>query len=214
LASAARYALLIVALISCLSAFGIKTTSFAAVLGAAGIAIGLALQGTLSNLAAGVILLIFRPFRVGDTIKAGNYTGTVNALELFSTVLVTADNRRVVLPNSVLSSQPLENITYYPVRRVELRIPLSPRIDVERVLSLLVERAAALAEVHAEPPPEAIVLDFKDRAVNVQLGAWCDSENFGKVSAALGLIAKVVLDQARPRRPLTPKSPQGDAAAR
>jgi small conductance mechanosensitive channel len=104
LASALRYGMLVVTLVSCLSAFGITATSFAAVLGAAGIAIGLAFQGTLSNFAAGLMLLLFRPFRVGDTIKAGSFTGTVKALELFSTVLVTGDNRRVVLPNSTLSN--------------------------------------------------------------------------------------------------------------
>jgi small conductance mechanosensitive channel len=211
LASTVRYALLVIALVSCLSTFGITTTSFAAVLGAAGIAIGLAFQGTLSNFAAGLMLLIFRPFRVGDTIKAGIYTGNVKALELFSTVLVTTDNRRVVLPNSSLSTQPLENITYYPVRRVELRVPLPWRADAEAALSALVERARQVPNVHTEPPPEASIQDFRDRAVNVLLGAWCDTEHVGQVTAALGLIAKQVLDEARVRRRLTPKSHRGDA---
>lgn len=213
LASAARYSLLILALVSCLGTFGITATSFAAVIGAAGIAIGLAFQGTLSNLAAGVMLLIFRPFRVGDTIKVGAHSGTVKALELFSTVLTTADNRRVVLPNSALSNQPLENVTYYPIRRAEVLIPFPMRSNAERVLPLLVERARALADVHAEPPADAKIQDFQNRTMNVLLGAWCNTEHVGAVTAALAQAGKRVLDETRAGQVLTPKSPQGDAAA-
>jgi small conductance mechanosensitive channel len=213
LASAARYGLLVASLVSCLSAFGITTTSFAAVLGAAGIAIGLAFQGTLSNFAAGLMLLLFRPFRVGDTIKAGAYSGTVKALELFSTVLVTGDNRRVVLPNSTLSNQPLENITYYPTRRAEVLLPFPLRADVEPLLARLIEQARALPHVHEEPAPDAKIQDFRDRSVNVVLGAWCDTEHHPGLMAALALLGKQVLDEARSRPRLTPKSPRGDAAA-
>ena len=214
LASAARYGVLIVALVSCLSAFGITATSFAAVLGAAGIAIGLAFQGTLSNFAAGLMLLIFRPFRVGDVIKAGAYSGTVKALELFSTVLVTGDNRRVVLPNSTLSNQPLENVTYYPIRRAEVLLPFPLRAQAEQVLARLAERARARPHVHGEPPPDARIQDFHNRAMNVVLGAWCDTEHHPNVVHALALLGKQVLDEARVRQPLTPKSPRGDAAAK
>lgn len=212
LASAARYGLLIASLVSCLSAFGINATSFAAVLGAAGIAIGLALQGTLSNFAAGMMLLLFRPFRVGDTIKAGAYSGTVKALELFSTVLVTGDNRHVVLPNSALSNQALENFTYYPTRRAEVLLPFPLRANADEVLPRLVEKASALPLAHAEPGPDAKIQDFRDRSMNVLLGAWCDTENHASLTAALALVGKQVLDEARRRRPLTPKSPRGDAA--
>jgi len=212
LASAARYGLLIASLVSCLSAFGINATSFAAVLGAVGIAIGLAFQGTLSNFAAGLMLLLFRPFRVGDTIKAGAYSGTVSALELFSTVLVTSDNRRVVLPNSALSNQPLENITYYPTRRAEVLLPFPLRADVARLLPQLIERARALPHVHEDPAPDARIQDFRDRSVNVVLGAWCDAKHHPSLMAALALLGKQVLDEARARQRLTPKSPRGDAA--
>ncbi|HYQ15889.1 MAG TPA: mechanosensitive ion channel family protein [Polyangiaceae bacterium] len=218
LASAARYGLLVVALVSCLSAFGITATSFAAVLGAAGIAVGLAFQGTLSNFAAGLMLLIFRPFRVGDTIKAGNYSGTVKALELFSTVLVTGDNRRVVLPNSTLSNQPLENVTYYPQRRAEILLPFSRRVNVERALSRLIEEARALPDVQQEPAPDAKIQDFRDRSVNVLFGAWCDTEKQPSVVAALALVGKRVMDEAHAlarsdagAQALTAKSSRGDA---
>jgi small conductance mechanosensitive channel len=183
------------------------------VIGAAGIAIGLAFQGTLSNLAAGVMLLIFRPFRVGDTIKVGAHSGTVKALELFSTVLTTADNRRVVLPNSSLSNQPLENVTYYPIRRAEVLIPFPMRSNAERVLALLAERARSLDNVHAEPPADAKIQDFQNRTMNVLLGAWCNTEHVAAVTAALAQAGKRVLDETRPWQALTPKSPQGDAAA-
>ena len=213
MASALRYGLLVVTLVSCLSAFGITATSFTAVLGAAGIAIGLAFQGTLSNFAAGLMLLLFRPFRVGDTIKAGAFTGTVKALELFSTVLVTADNRRVVLPNSALSNQPLENMTYYPIRRAEVLMPFPMRMSAEQVLPLLAERASKLPNVHAEPPADAKIQDFNNRSMNVLLGAWCDTENVASVTAALAQAGKRVVDELRSAQRLTPKSPQGDAAA-
>jgi small conductance mechanosensitive channel len=212
LASALRYGLLVVSLISCLSAFGITATSFAAVIGAAGIAIGLAFQGTLSNFAAGLMLLIFRPFRVGDTIRVGAYSGMVKALELFSTVLVTGDNRRVVMPNSALSNQALENITYYPTRRAEVLLPFPLRANAEQVLPRLIEKASALPHVHTDPAPDARIQDFRDRTMNVLLGAWCDTENHPNLTAALALVGKQVLDEARVRRPLTPKSPRGDAA--
>jgi small conductance mechanosensitive channel len=212
LASAVRYGLLIVTLVSCLSAFGITATSFAAVLGAAGIAIGLAFQGTLSNFAAGLMLLLFRPFRVGDTIKVGAHSGTVKALELFSTVLATSDNRRVVLPNSALSNQPLENVTYYPTRRAEVLIPFPMRIRAERVLPLLIARARALPQVHAEPAADAQIQGFQNQRMNVLVGAWCDAEHAASVTAALTEAAKHVFDETVFDRALTPKSRQGDAA--
>jgi small conductance mechanosensitive channel len=213
LASAVRYGLLIVALVSCLSAFGITATSFAAVIGAVGIAVGLAFQGTLSNFAAGLMLLLFRPFRVGDTIKAGSYSGTVKALELFSTVLVTGDNRRVTLPNSALSNQPLENVTYYPTRRAEILLPFPLRTRAGDVLPLLVARARSITHVRAEPEPDAKIQDFQGRTMNVLLGAWCDTERHGEVLAALALAGKEVMDQTRAERALTPKCARGDAAA-
>jgi len=182
-------------------------------MGAAGIAIGLAFQGTLSNFAAGLMLLLFRPFRVGDTIRAGMHSGTVKALELFSTVLVTADNRRVVLPNSTLSNQPLENVTYYPTRRAEMQLPFPLRTDADVLLPRLIEAARALPNVHAEPAPDARISDFKDRSMNVVLGAWCDTEQHPSVVAALALLGKQVMDEARARRPLTPKSRRGDAGS-
>jgi small conductance mechanosensitive channel len=211
LASGVRYGLLVASLVSCLSAFGITATSFAAVLGAAGIAIGLAFQGTLSNFAAGLMLLLFRPFRVGDTIKAGGYSGTVKALELFSTVLVTGDNRRVVLPNSALSNQALENMTYHPTRRAEVLLPFPLRADAEHVLARLIEQARALPIALAEPPPDARIQDFRDRSMNVLFGAWCETGDHPNLVAELALVGKQVLDEARRRRPLTPKSRPGDA---
>lgn len=213
-ASAARYGLIVVALVSCLSAFGITSTSFAAVIGAAGIAIGLAFQGTLSNLAAGLVLLLFRPFRVGDTIRAGEYSGTVKALELFSTVLVTPDNRRVVLPNSTLSNQALENVTYFPTRRADVEVPFPLRTSAEAVLASLVERASRLPQVHAQPPVEARIAGFQANLMKVVLSAWCDTEHHASVVAALALVGKLVRDEARVRPALTPQTPPGDAVER
>ena len=117
MAKLARWGVLLLAGLSCLSYFGIETTSFAAVIGAAGFAVGLAFQGTLSNFAAGAMLLLFRPFKVGDVVNLDGSLGIVDEIELFTTTLDTFDNRRLLLPNSSVFGSKIENITYHPRRR-------------------------------------------------------------------------------------------------
>ncbi|MGB1274354.1 MAG: mechanosensitive ion channel family protein, partial [Nannocystaceae bacterium] len=115
-----RYLILIAAILACLGLFGIETTSFAAILGAAGLAIGLAFQGTLSNFAAGVMIMVFRPFSIGDYIKVGDLEGTVHEINLFVSSLDTLDNRRLIVPNSSITSGAIENYTANDLRRVDI----------------------------------------------------------------------------------------------
>jgi small conductance mechanosensitive channel len=126
-----RYLILIVTLLAVLSQFGIQTTSLVAVLGAAGLAIGLALQGTLSSLAAGIMLLIFRPFKIGDAVQIGGIQGTVKELALFWTELITGDNVQIIVPNNGVWGHSLRNFSTYPVRGIEVqfRIPETTNLD-------------------------------------------------------------------------------------
>lgn len=121
-ASMARWGILVMALLACLGIFGIQTTSFAAVIGGAALAIGLAFQGTLANVASGVMLLVFRPFGVGDMVSAGGVTGKVAEIQLFTTAFDTSDNRRIIVPNSLIFGSTIENVTYHDRRRVSIDV--------------------------------------------------------------------------------------------
>lgn len=167
--SLARYLVLTVTVLAVLSKFGIQTTSIVAVLGAAGLAIGLALQGTLSNLAAGVMLLIFRPFKIGQKVQiGGNAIGTVTDLSLFWTELVTDDKVQIIVPNAGVWGQPLRNFSIYPAppRAGEVRFPVADGT----VLDPAVEKVRAVVEaeprVLADPPP-SVLLDRGPAAIEI-----------------------------------------------
>jgi small conductance mechanosensitive channel len=155
----ARYLVLTVTLLAVLSQFGIETTSLVAVLGAAGLAVGLALQGTLSNLAAGIMLLVFRPFRTGHKVEVGNSTGTVTQLSLFWTELVTNDKVQILVPNASVWGQPLRNYSIYPMppHTGELHF----RIDDASEIEPLIEKVRAIVEtdrrVLADPAPSVLL---------------------------------------------------------
>jgi len=159
--SLARYLVLIVTLLAVLSQFGIQTTSLIAVLGAAGLAIGLALQGTLSHLAAGIMLLIFRPFRIGHMVQVGGITGTVTELSLFWTELVTDDKVQVIVPNGGVWGQPLRNFSTYPapsLHQGEVRFRVPEEIDLDAAI----ETVRAIVGAHPlvlEDPAPSILLD-------------------------------------------------------
>ncbi|MGB1015281.1 MAG: mechanosensitive ion channel family protein, partial [Nannocystaceae bacterium] len=132
-----RYLILIAAILACLGLFGIETTSFAAILGAAGLAIGLAFQGTLSNFAAGVMIMVFRPFSIGDYIKVGDLEGTVHEINLFVSSLDTLDNRRLIVPNSSITSGAIENYTANDLRRVDICVGVDYGANLAEVRKVL-----------------------------------------------------------------------------
>jgi small conductance mechanosensitive channel len=166
----ARYLVLTVTLLAVLSQFGIQTTSFVAVLGAAGLAVGLALQGTLSNLAAGIMLLIFRPFRTGHKVQVGNSTGTVTDLSLFWTELVTDDKVQILVPNGGVWGQPLRNFSIYPEspHAGEVRLRIGEGTEIETAI----DKVRAIVEAHprvlADPAP-SVLLDCSaaDNAIEI-----------------------------------------------
>lgn len=142
-----RWLILVAAVLACLGVFGIQTTSFAAILGAAGLAIGLAFQGTLSNFSAGVMLLVFRPFKVGDYIVAGGKEGHVSEIGLFVTALDTEDNRRIYVPNAAIVANAIENYTAHPMRRVDVSVNIAANEDIDSSRKAL-ENAAVVVPGH------------------------------------------------------------------
>jgi small conductance mechanosensitive channel len=171
--SLVRYLVLTVTVLAVLSQFGIQTTSLIAVLGAAGLAVGLALQGTLSNLAAGVMLLIFRPFRIGHKVQVAGITGTVTELSLFWTELVSDDKVQISVPNGSVWGQALRNYSHYPIpaRAGEARFRVAETIDLEAALAKVLAIAQAHDKVLKDPAP-AVAVDrvAADNALEIVLG--------------------------------------------
>jgi small conductance mechanosensitive channel len=192
----ARWGLMVLALIACLGVFGVETTSFAAVVGAAVLAIGLAFQGSLSNLAAGVMLLIFRPFKVGDFVKIGGELGKVDAITLFTTELDTPDNRRIVLPNASIFGSTIENITHHPTRRVDISVGVEYPADLDRTREVLTKAAEAVPGKLGDPPPQIILLSLGDSSVNWQVRVWTETGKYWDVLDAGTRAVKMALDEA------------------
>ena len=192
-----RWTILLLAALSCLSYFGVQTTSFAALIGAAGLAIGLAFQGTLSNFAAGAMLLIFRPYKVGDTVNVANYTGKVAEIELFTTAIDTSDNRRIIVPNSSIFGAVIENITYHAVRRADVAVGTAYSADLDQTRAVLDRAVRSVALVVPAPAPEVILTDLGASSVNWQVRGWAKRESFGDAKQAIIRAVKMELDAAR-----------------
>ena len=185
---------LLLAVLTALSLFGIQTTSFAAVIGAAGLAIGLGFQGTLSNFAAGVMLLTFRPFKIGDTVKVDGETGIIAEIDLFLTKMDTFDNRRIVLPNSKVFGNTIETLTYHPRRRADVPVGVSYEADLDATRAVL-ERAAASVPGRLDDPAPQVVLDgFGDSAVNWIVRVWAPTPDFLAIKQATVRAVKQHLD--------------------
>jgi small conductance mechanosensitive channel len=199
-----RYLILTVTVLAVLSQFGIQTTSLVAVLGAAGLAVGLALQGTLSNLAAGVMLLIFRPFRVGQTVQVGAVQGTVKEVSLFWTELVTGDNVQIIVPNSGVWGQPVRNFSFYPVRGIEVHFPLPAGVKPDRAVAALRAVVDSDARIVDNPAPGA-TLDLVDSGPVAIVNAWTASGNMGPVKTDLIKSGREALE-AEATREQTPAS--------
>ncbi|MCF8058310.1 MAG: mechanosensitive ion channel [Bacteriovoracaceae bacterium] len=174
--------LLKVALIISLAGMvGIKTTSFVAILGAAGLAIGLALRDSLSNFAGGVIILIFRPFKVGDLVESGSITGTVKEIQIFSTILTTGDNKTIVLPNSILANGAIINYTTQLNRRVDIVFGISYEDDFEVAKSLISDFISIDERVLKDPAPFVRVSALGASSVDITLRAWVKKEDYWAV---------------------------------
>jgi small conductance mechanosensitive channel len=165
--------------ISVMSMVGIQMTSFIAVLGAAGLAVGLALQGTLQNFAGGVMILLFKPYEVGHFIETQGYMGTVKEIQIFTTVLSTPDNRKVIIPNSPIATSSITNFSAMPTRRIDFSFGIGYSDDIDKAKDILLKMAQQDDRVlKDEHPPEVMVEALADSSVNLKLRTWVKSEDY------------------------------------
>lgn len=167
--------------ISVASMIGVETTSFVAVLGAAGLAVGLALQGSLSNFAGGALILIFRPFHVGDFIEAQGHSGTVTQIQIFNTVILTGDYKTVIIPNGPLASGSLINYSTQKKRRIDFVFGISYADNIDFAKSTLVEILSSDQRIHKDPVPFVVVKELGDSSVNILARVWVDSGEYWDV---------------------------------
>jgi len=177
-ASAVYYLTLIAVVIAVLSLFGIETTSLIAVLGAAGLAVGLALQGTLSNFAAGVMLLIFRPFKVGDYVEVTGTAGSVQEVGIFSSVLHSPDNVRIIIPNAAVYGDTIKNYSANDTRRNDLMIGIAYDDDIARAIQTIGQVLSADSRVLEDPGPTVAVSELADSSVNLVVRPWCAGADY------------------------------------
>ncbi|SMF67008.1 small conductance mechanosensitive channel [Tistlia consotensis] len=194
--SLVKYVVLAVTILAVLSQFGVQTASLLAIFGAVGLAVGLALQGTLSNLAAGVMLMMFRPFRAGDYIVSGSLSGTVKNITLFTTELATPDNVQVIAPNNDLWGTPITNYSVYTTRRLDLTVGIGYGDDIGKARDTLTALMQADGRVHADPAPQVLVANLGDSAVELILRLWCDAGDYWAVKWDLTRGIKESLDAA------------------
>lgn len=194
IASTARYAVLVFVVVAVLAQFGVQTASIVAALGTIGLAVGLALQGTLSNVAAGLMLLVLRPFRIGDAIDADGIVGTVQEIGLFATEMKTADGVYLHVPNGTLLNRSIRNFARNPTRRIDIRATSSYGGDVDVPLAAARAMLQADARVLRDPAPEAVVLAVGDGSVDFSLRFWVRIQDHAAVLSDLAQTLKQKLD--------------------
>lgn len=173
-----RTIIIVAALLMALSHVGIQTTSFVAILGAAGLAVGLALQGSLSNFASGVLIMIYHPFKQGDYVEAGGTAGTVQRIELFNTVMKTPDNKIVTVPNSQITNSNIVNYSEQPLRRVDMVIGVSYNADLKKTKEVLMNCLTEDERVLEDPEPRVAVSNLGDSSVDFIVRPWTKMEDY------------------------------------
>lgn len=190
------YAIIMIAtVLMALSQVGVQTTSFIAILGAAGLAVGLALQGSLANFASGILIILFRPFKSGDFIDAGGITGTVDKIEIFQTIMKTPDNKRVIVPNAQITGSAITNYSAEATRRVDLVIGISYESDLKKAKQLLEDMLKNDQRVLAEPAPVVKVGALADSSVNFVVRPWVNSADYWAVYWDILENVKVTFDE-------------------
>jgi len=187
--------LLVFVVMAALAPLGVETTQFAVVVGAAGLAIGLALQGSLANFASGFLMIIFRPFKVGDFIEAAGVKGTVKEIQIFNTIVNTPDNIRVIIPNAQLTGGNILNYTTNGTRRVDLTIGISYEDDLKRAKSIIESILAGDDRVLRDPIPTVAVRELGDSSVNFVVRPWVNSTDYWDTYFELTAKIKLALDE-------------------
>lgn len=196
LGSVAKYIILAFVAIAVLNRFGVQTASIIAILGAAGLAVGLALQGTLSNLAAGVMLLVFRPYKVSDFIDAAGHFGNVEEIDLFTTILRTFDHKQVVIPNSQIWGSQIINHSHHPIRGVDMHFGVAYKEDTVKVRKLIEEVLNNSSYVLNEPAPFIEVETLNDSSVDFLVRPFCKGEDYFNILYSIPEQVKIKLDEA------------------
>ncbi len=196
-AKGAKIGIIVLGTITAIGAVGVQMTSFAALIGAAGLAIGLALQGSLAHLASGVMLLVFRPFKVGDVISVAGHTGAVTEIDLFVTKLDTLENRRIILPNGSVFGSTMVNISHHEFIRADVNVGVDYEADVIQVRKVLLEAAATVEGIVTEPAPGVVLTELGDSAVSWQVRVWCSPGDYWSVLERATETTKLALDQAK-----------------
>jgi small conductance mechanosensitive channel len=181
----AYFGLLVMVIIAAVGQLGVQTTSFIAVLGAAGLAVGLALQGSLANFAAGVLMIIFRPFRVGDFVEAAGTMGVVEEVQLFTTMMRTPDNKTIIVPNAQITAGTITNFSARDTRRLDLVFGVSYSDDLDKVKRVIKEVLAEESRLLAEPEPVIGLLSLGDSSVDFAVRPWVKSSDYWPVFFAL-----------------------------
>lgn len=192
--SLANVVLKAVLLISVAGMVGIETTSFIAILGAAGLAVGLALQGSLSNFAGGVLILLFRPFKVGDFLEAQGYSGTVSSIQIFTTVLKTPDNKTIIIPNGGLANGSMINYSTEPTRRVDMTFGIGYSDDIAKAKNVLRDLVTDDARILKDPEPAIFVSALADSSVNFAVRVWCNSADYWAIYRDMQEKVKLTFD--------------------
>ncbi|MCT8947125.1 mechanosensitive ion channel family protein [Pseudomonas sp. A1437] len=189
ISSLANIILKVLLIVSVASMIGVETTSFVAAIGAAGLAIGLALQGSLANFAGGVLILLFRPFRIGDWIEAQGVAGTVDSIQIFHTVLRTGDNKTVIMPNGNLSNGIITNTNRQPTRKVVFDVGVDYEADLQTARQVLLDLAKD-ERVMQDPAPQAVVSTLGDSSITVSLRVWVKTADYWDVMFMLNELSR------------------------
>jgi small conductance mechanosensitive channel len=173
-----RTLLLVFVILAAISQLGVQTTSLIAVLGAAGLAVGLALQGSLSNFAAGVLIIIFRPYKVGDYIEAAGTAGTVDEVQIFTTVLKTPDNKKIIVPNSQITGDTITNYSAHDTRRVDFTFGIGYGDDIDKAKKIIEDVLTSDERVLKDPAPQIVVSELADSSVNIVARPWAAAADY------------------------------------
>ncbi len=175
------YALIIVVILTALGKLGVETTSFLAILGAAGLAIGLALKDSLGNFASGVMIILFKPFKVGDSVTAGGATGTVKEVGIFSSIFTTPDNQKIIVPNGAITKGSITNINAYDTRRIDLVIGVDYKDDIRKAKEVLTTVINSHEKVLKDKPIGIVVSELAESSVNFTINVWVKTSDFSEV---------------------------------
>ncbi|MBU1986374.1 MAG: mechanosensitive ion channel [Proteobacteria bacterium] len=189
------YALLTTVIVAAADQLGIKTTSFIAILGAAGLAIALALKDSLANFASGLMLIMFRPFKVGDVITASGVTGTVRDIDIFSTIILTGDNQKIIVPNSGITSGIITNINAESTRRIDLTIGIGYQDDSNQAKEVLFELLQADKRILTDPAPQIAIAELAESSIQIVVRPWVQTSDYWDVRFDLTEKIKISFDE-------------------